>query len=154
MADNDRDSFSSRLFAAIIDYPRSGLFLLVVLTALAIAGYYRPSWPKELYGAAFAPIGSASKGEPGAAGNKREAARSATVPRASLGRADAIVVVQSDQIFSRDGAIAIREVVEALEQLETVASVTWLDQTPPLNIFGLPEPILPRGQASPQRFAA
>lgn len=128
--------------------------MLILLTALAVAGYYRPSWPKEFYASIFATRGSKPTEDSTVAGTGRESVRSATVQRASLGRADAFVVVQSDQIFSREGAVAIREVVEALEQLDTVANVKWLDQTPPLNIFGLPEPILPRGQASPQRFAA
>ncbi len=154
MADNASTPVSARLFSAIIDYPRSGVALLVLLTAIALGGYYRPTWPNELYAAWTAPAETSSKEDAAVPQAARKATRSGTVQRASLGRADALVIVESDQIFTSEGAIAIREIVEALEQLDTVASVTWLDQAPPLNIFGLPEPILPRGQASPQRFTA
>jgi len=152
--DSIPNSGSARLFSAIIDYPRTGLFAIVLLTAIALGGYYRPSWPKEVYHAWTGTAEKSSKEEKGALMLGPAAARSASVQRASLGRADAILVLQSDQIFSREGAVAVREVVAALEEMDTIASVTWLDQAPPLNIFGLPEPILPRGQASEQRFAA
>ncbi len=42
----------------------------------------------------------------------------------------------------------MRAVVEALENEPTVDNVLWLDRAPPLNIFGLPEPIFPRSDAS------
>ena len=71
------------------------------------------------------------------------------VRRDSLGNAPAFLVVESDHFFSREGAAAIRDIVDQLEQEPTIESVQWLDQAPPLNIFGLSEPILPRGQASP-----
>ncbi len=84
---------------------------------------------------------------------ERRTTPASNVERSSLGRDDAYLVVQSDQIFSRDGAEALRDIVDALNKQPTIANVQWLDQAPPLNIFGLSEPILPRGQASPQRFA-
>ena len=62
------------------------------------------------------------------------------------------MVVQCPDVFSRQGAAALRHVVERLESLDAVAGLIWLDRAPPLNIFGLDEPILPRGPASPKRF--
>ncbi len=41
-----------------------------------------------------------------------------------------------------------------MENEPTVDNVLWLDRAPPLNVFGLPEPIFPRSDASPERFAA
>ena len=154
VADSNRIPVSSRFFSAIIDYPRSGLLLLVLLTAVAIGGYYRPTWPKEVYLWLVKPNDLAEPTDEVPRRAERTSSRTASVQRASLGRADAFLVVESDQIFTREGAIALRELVEELEKLDTVASVSWLDQAPPLNIFGLPEPLLPRGQASEQRFAA
>jgi predicted RND superfamily exporter protein len=65
-----------------------------------------------------------------------------------------ILVAESDAFFTADGARAMRAVVAALEDLDAVRSVLWMDAAPMLNIFGLPEPVLPRGHASPARFAA
>ncbi len=152
MADSNPSPVSSRLFASIIDYPLSGLVLLVFLTAVSIGGYYRPTWPKEIYARFVSPAGVDAEKENGLKPTTRASTRS-PIQRASLGRSDAFLVVQSEQIFTREGAIALRELVDALAELDTVATVSWLDQAPPLNIFGLPEPILPRGQASEQRFA-
>jgi uncharacterized protein len=67
---------------------------------------------------------------------------------------DVIVVAQSDDFFTPEGAEAIRDVVAALEGLDQVESILWMDRAPMLNIFGLPEPILPNRNASPARFEA
>ena len=45
--------------------------------------------------------------------------------------------------FHAPGAEAIREVVDAFESLDQVDGILWMDRAPMLNIFGLPEPILP-----------
>ncbi|TWU60745.1 putative membrane protein YdgH [Rubripirellula tenax] len=65
---------------------------------------------------------------------------------------DVIVVAHSDHFFTPDGAEGIRDAVAALESLDHVESVFWMDDAPPLNIFGLPEPILPGRNASATRF--
>jgi len=120
---------------------------------MAIGGYYRPTWPGELYQLSIG-AGERSPIEDRTASESLPTrSTSASVLRASLGKADAVFVIESDQIFTKEGAVAVREVVEALEEMETIANITWLDQAPPCNIFGLPEPVLPRGHASEQRFA-
>ncbi|MEQ1828547.1 MAG: MMPL family transporter, partial [Pirellula sp.] len=149
MSDSTSSSRISRCFAAIVDHPLLCYALLIAMTLLALGGYFHPSWPRELSnairGAKPAPI------QDQAAPQRR--LPSMSVERDSLGLSPAYLVVQSDQIFTREGATALRDIVDALESLDTVAGVQWIDQAPPLNIFGLTEPILPRGQASPQRFA-
>ena len=72
----------------------------------------------------------------------------------SLSRSDVVIVVESDDFFTSDAAKALRAVVEAVEDLDQVDSLIWMDRVPILNIFGLPEPLFPRSEASPQRFAA
>ncbi len=124
---------------------------MVLLIALALGGYYRPTWPTDLWrGMQPAEV---AKDEANKKANAKRQTPAMNVERNSLGRAQAFLVVQSKQFFSREGATAIRDIVATLEQQDTIASVQWLDQAPPLNIFGLSEPILPRGQASPERFA-
>ncbi len=65
-----------------------------------------------------------------------------------------IVVARSENFFTPTGADAIRAAVTALESLDHVDGILWMDRAPMLNIFGLPEPILPRRNASPARFEA
>ncbi|MCA9126014.1 MAG: MMPL family transporter [Planctomycetales bacterium] len=72
----------------------------------------------------------------------------------SFAGADAIVVVESQDFFTAANVHALRQVVRDLEALPQVQSVIWMDRMPILNIFGLPEPLLPTGHASPQRYQA
>lgn len=72
----------------------------------------------------------------------------------SLSRSDVVIVVESDNFFTSEAAKALRAVVDALEDLDQVDNLIWMDRVPMLNIFGLPEPLFPRSEASPQRFAA
>lgn len=77
------------------------------------------------------------------------------VPRVSpvqVAAGDVIVVARSDQFFTAESAEAIRQVVDALESLDQVDRILWMDRAPMLNIFGLPEPILPGRNASSARF--
>ena len=67
---------------------------------------------------------------------------------------DVILVAQSDDFFSPAGAAAMRAVVDALEALPYVEQILWMDRAPQLNIFGLPEPLLPAENASATRFQA
>ncbi len=160
-----RLSATARAFAAVIDHPWLCLLFTLGLSALAAAGYRDPgfaegawkgTWwqakgegdmPKDRAnaagGPAAAPRAEISRGRPRRADRGRGSA---------LGRADAIMVVECPQVFTREGTVALRHVVERLEALDAVAGITWLDRAPPLNIFGLAEPILPRGPASPHRF--
>ncbi len=123
----------------------------MMLCLAALGGYLRPTWPQELW-RVLQPA-EVGKEVANKKANERRQTPAMNVERNSLGRAQAFLVVQSQAIFSREGAAAIRDIVDTLEQQDTIASIQWLDQAPPLNIFGLSEPILPRGQASPQRFA-
>ncbi|MEM9657995.1 MAG: efflux RND transporter permease subunit, partial [Planctomycetota bacterium] len=71
-----------------------------------------------------------------------------------VARGDVIVVARSDSFFTPEGADAIRAAVAALLELDQVRDILWMDQAPMMNLFGLPEPILPRGHASMARFEA
>lgn len=73
------------------------------------------------------------------------------VPRMPLG-GDAILIVESPQLFTPRGAQALRAVVSALESLPYIVDVRSLESVPTMNLFGLAEPVLPRSDASPERF--
>ena len=141
----------ARLFAKIVDYPKLGSSVILLLSLLALGGYFRPNWPVDTWRAITSRPTEIQ--EKIGTQEKRRWSPAKSVERSSLGRADAYLVVQSDQIFTREGAAALRDIVAALRDQPTIASVQWLDEAPPLNIFGLAEPILPLGHASPQRFA-
>ncbi|MFN6127711.1 MAG: efflux RND transporter permease subunit [Planctomycetota bacterium] len=162
MADNDNAdherrqlTFSARLFSKIIDYPAICLVTILAISAVAIGGYLDPDWPsrwKAWVQGVPAPVpeesGVSQSKEPQRFGQPRRGGRN------SGGRSDAVLVIKSPSIFTPDGAVAFRQVVENIRQLDVVASARSLDEAPPLNIFGLAEPILPRGRATPQRFEA
>lgn len=65
---------------------------------------------------------------------------------------DAMMVVETDSLFSPVGVSAIRQVVKNLEDLDYVEHVLWIDEVPTLNIFGLNEPLLPKKEAALERF--
>ncbi len=67
---------------------------------------------------------------------------------------DVIVVARSSDFFTPSGAAMMRDVVGSLEALSHVDRVFWLDRIPVLNLFGLPQPLLPRDDASRARFEA
>ena len=118
----------------IIAHRWSTTLVLVGWTALMAVGHYDPSvlFPEPTY-----------TGQ----GNRQTAEdtgfqirKSVPVPdieplRVDLG--NVIVVVRSEDFFSGQGVQAIRAVVSALEALDQVSSVVWMDRAPPLNIFSL-----------------
>ncbi len=64
-----------------------------------------------------------------------------------------ILLAQSDEFFTPDGVAAMQAVVAALEEEPFISSVTWMEDIPPLNLFGLPEPVFPKRTASPELYA-
>ncbi len=131
----------------IVTRPRVSWFVLAVISLLALTGYTSSDLMKTRFAAkAFDETNSRSQDD---------------IPEVppdiepiSLTNTDAIVVCQSDNFFTPTGSEAIRHVVTNLEQLDFVTNVLWMDRVPTLNIFGLNEPIFPRSDASPSRFAA
>lgn len=165
---NVQVSLVSRLFASVMDYPLWCLALLILLTGLAIGGYLDPDWPQKLQSRFVAQETTASNdatpqgnAQSSPQSNPRSNTRSDNSPprrfgrRSGIGgagRAEAILVIKSPAIFTPEGSQAFRAVYNAVGSLDMVASVRSLDQAPPLNIFGLNEPILPRANATQQRF--
>lgn len=166
--ENVQVSLVSRLFASVMDYPLWCLALLILLTGLAIGGYLDPDWPQKLQSRFVAQETTASNdatpqgnAQSSPQSNAQSNTRSDNSPPrrfgrrggiGGAGRAEAILVIKSPAIFTPEGSQAFRAVYNAVGSLDMVASVRSLDQAPPLNIFGLNEPILPRANATQQRF--
>jgi uncharacterized protein len=134
----------------IVDRPWLVLALVLSMTGLATLGYVAPETLSRLVSS-----------EPGEAplqdytvADDEPYEAPPDVQVVSLTNANAIIVVQSDAMFTPDGARALRHIVRSLEDLPYVDHILWMDEIPDLNIFGLPEPLFPRAQASAERFAA
>lgn len=85
---------------------------------------------------------------------KKKQVKPPDVSPISLTDADTILVIDSDEFFTKDSVKALRAIVEDLESLDYVRSVFWLDDIPNLNIFGLREPLVPNERASQKRLDA
>ncbi len=120
--------------------------VLLLITTIAIVGYRSPQVFSRLFGQEVLETQTASSADPDDSLPDIEAF--------DLGGADAIIVAESDSFFSPSGSAAMREVVRSIEELPHVTNVMWLDQIPIINIFGLPEPLLPKESARPSRFEA
>ncbi|MBX3422720.1 MAG: MMPL family transporter [Pirellulaceae bacterium] len=154
--DNYR-SRTARFFAKFIDYPRLGVVLIFLLSLLSWAGFNYPDWPDAVYrkltGSTESWFTSEDNQDQDDGWGRRPSRSRARSGGSAFGRADTLLVIQSKQFFTYEGAQVLRDLVDRLEALDSVASVSWMDNAPPLNIFGLAEPVVPRGQASEQRFA-
>ena len=135
--------FFNRCTLWVVDQPILTLALLFVISGAAIGGYQAPRLLNQIFGE-----------EVFEAENDAAEADVPDVEAISLVNADAILLVESDELFSPDGARAIRAIVAALEELPHVEDVLWLDEMPVVNIFGLPEPLLPSANAQQSKFDA
>lgn len=135
----------------IVDRPWLTFLFLVVVTAFCFVGHYDPQliFPPP---APVQEIADEGDEEPGDGAPKKQIRPPANVQPVRVEAGDLIVVAECDQFFTYDGAEGIRAAVAALEALPHVDSVLWMDQAPMMNLFGLPEPILPAGHASQPRF--
>ncbi|XZE55201.1 efflux RND transporter permease subunit [Planctomycetaceae bacterium SH139] len=133
----------NHFLASIVDHPLLGTLLILVLTVLAVIGYRDPNLLLDQ----LRPKAVEQAVETVAQGTESTAPLPDVNPL-RLGEADAILLIGSDQIFTPAGMRALRETVSRLEALPQVSNVMWMDRAPIINIFGLPEPIFPRGNAS------
>ncbi len=130
----------------IVEKPWITTVLIAVISCTAALGYRDPDFFRRL----LIREQAESAGEGASLDQEIELPN---VDPVNLTCADAILVVESRSFFTPDGARAMRAVVDRLEALDYVDSILWMDRVPILNIFGLPEPLFPRSEASEQRFA-
>jgi uncharacterized protein len=145
-------SFSNYL-ARLVDHRWLCLLTLIVCTLLSIGGFQYPSWPKDLVDYFWNEKSEATNSDAEPTKNRR-GRRASNVARESVGGADAYLIVRCDDFFTPQASDAARAVVKTLRELPQVADVQWIEDAPPLNIFGLPEPLLPKSNSSVARFEA
>ncbi len=139
-----------RSTAWIVDRPLWAYLFLCVMSAIAIVGYVAPQQVRRYFQPPPPKVEVTSAAVVEAPARKPRP----NVEALELSRADAVLVIESDDIFTPSGAEALRKMVNALEGLPYIRNVLWMDRVPVLNIFGLREPLFPKSQASPARFAA
>jgi uncharacterized protein len=138
------------LIALTVNHRTATAMLLLVISGIAFVGHWRPSLVRRLFVAS-----KTVDAEPEELWDSAPAdAPPPNVDPISLSNSNAVIVVRGDRFFTPQGARALRHVVATLDELDYVDRVLWMDRVPILNIFGLPEPLFPRSQASVARFAA
>jgi len=149
-----------RVMTWTVDHRLITLLAVLLITLLSVIGYFRPEWVRQFFVTRQTQespaINKDSRRNIHSRSNKDDTQRRKrpNVDPVSLSASDAVLVVQSPQFFTPAGAKAMRHVVDELEKLDYVRNILWIDRVPILNIFGLPEPLFPRSEASPERFAA
>lgn len=124
---------------------------LVVVTGLAIEGY-RPKSVDRSNVRSLADLIEEARGD-GDQPRETDLLESDEVTSAfNLGRSDAFLVVECDDLFRPESARALRAMVAAVEGLPIVDTLFSLDDVPTLNVFGFAEPLLPVNEASPESF--
>ena len=140
-------------FAVITDFlarvfVRSRLLLalgVAAITGVAVWGYLPD--PPEPPDAEPRRAESAEKEKPA-----ERPARERVESEFQIMRADCLLIVEADDLFTPRTMDAVREMVRDVQALELVDSLTWLESVPVLNIFGLPDPLLPPEGSSAERL--
>ncbi|MFK7769980.1 MAG: RND family transporter [Mariniblastus sp.] len=139
----------SRIFSQstgwIVDRPVFTYLFIAVISGIAILGYINPEIVRDFF----------SEENPVEQSRSVNEFEGVTVPEAGFSLdSHAVIVAESDDFFTSDGVRTLRNVVSELESHDYISRVIWMDQIPMLNIFGLPEPLLPHAEASPERMNA
>ena len=139
-----------RSTAWIVNRPVWSYAILTLMTAISTLGYVAPQRVRNLF--IPPPAQQPESPAPVAAAAAPKSTRP-NVESVDLTRSDAILVIESDDVFTPSGAKALRHMIDVLEQTPYVRSVLWMDRVPVLNIFGLNEPLFPKSDSSAARFA-
>ncbi len=146
----------SRIFFSLFArYPWLAVATIVLMTVISLIGYYDPYLiiARPVDDTMDSTTQSATPQSKSAArsGQKRQAVKAG---RVGLFSSDVIMVVSAENFFTPENAKSLRDAVKSLEALPQVRSVMWMDEAPPLNIFGMRQPALPDHRASQARFDA
>ncbi len=140
--------FFDKLATTVVHHRWIAILLLAIVTTVSVVGHTNAKWAREL----FTTEETASTDTD--AGDNEPTEPAPDVDPINISSSSAVLVVRSQKFFTPNGAKAMRQVVEDLEELDQVQGILWMDRVPMLNIFGLQEPIYPRSLASKQRFDA
>ena len=143
---------SNRLFHRwsnwIVDWPWLTLALIAAITAAAAMGHFAPGMVTDW----LHPTTIKEEKKQGGGSTSDEQVEVPDVNPFSVSNYHAAILVESDQLFTPQGAKTLKHVVQRLESLDRVSFLMWMDKIPTANIFGLPTPLLPHETASQERF--
>ncbi|MFN7772281.1 MAG: efflux RND transporter permease subunit [Planctomycetota bacterium] len=125
------------------------MLLILIISAAALVGYFDPKLFVRLTEGDTSETNAASNSTSSNREQARGSSRRVTSQRTG---GDAVLVVESPDLFTPEGVEALRHVVSQLEAVPYVRRVTWMDTIPSMNLFGLAEPLFPKSQASPERL--
>ncbi|MEO8496277.1 MAG: MMPL family transporter, partial [Planctomycetota bacterium] len=143
---------SRRLFHWWADRVALHVLVLASMTGLAIIGYVKPELVRDLFVPQEAEEGQQESRSQPVAQNSTPVEQPPDVQPFQVAGGECIVVATSEDFFTQPSLTAIRNVVADLDALPQVTNVLWLDSIPGLNLFGLPEALLPRSNASPRQM--
>ena len=128
----------------IVNQPWVTAILLAIITGASCIGHFKPELIHNLFKVEAATLT--------ATGESDIDYESRPNVEAFQFASGGILIAQSDQLFTRDGVAAMQSVVAALKDEDWISGVTWIEDIPGLNLFGLPEPVFPRQTASPELY--
>lgn len=120
------------------------LLLVIVLTGLSLAGYVLRRENDQAW----------ARQRPQREANPETRLLAKVNDTFDLRRVECFIVVDADDCLAPANVAAVRRAVAALEKLDQIDSVFWLDRVPPLNVFGLADSLLPPNEATAERFRA
>ena len=137
----------NRTTSWIVRLPWLTLLVILLISGIAIIGYYDPTIITNLFEQSEADNAIVEQ-----AGEQQSESFSSPPVAGFSFAADSVMVVESPHLFTPAGAAAMRAIAEDLEATDFVGNVTWMDDIPMLNIFSIPQPLMPHESASQQRF--
>jgi hypothetical protein len=135
----------------IAKHPPIAAAVMALISLGALGGYFDPGWANRAWTSWVGTTSEVTVDESKESTPQRGVAVSGRRPSLQP-NPDAIIVIETPDLFSQAGWDAYRAIVSDLEQLPFVDSVRTLDSVPPMNLFGLADPIFPRLPATPERF--
>ncbi len=140
----------NRAFGWTVDHRWITLVFLFLMSGIATLGYVSPSTVRRLFEKPL-PIETANESKQD---SNQQIESPPDVEAIRLTNSEVVLVIDAEDFFTTKTSQSLRKVVEALEDLDYVDSILWMESAPPLNIFGLREPIFPKPSASNRQFAA
>ena len=126
----------------IVTRPWITALLLIAVTALSCVGHFAPRKFRDMFSPQTDVVAS---------NDDSDYAKRPEVDSFQF-FSQGILLAQSDDFFTPDGVAAMQSVAKTLEDQPFIQSVTWMEDIPPLNLFGLPEPVFPKRTASPELY--
>ena len=140
----------SRATQWIVTQPWLTVLLLATITTVACIGHFSPELITDLFADGQENLPNTIWQQQQTNSTSPDGERPEVESFAFGG--EAILLAQSDDFFTPAGVTAMQDVVATLKDTDYIGRLVWVEDVPPLNLFGLPEPTFPKPSASPALF--